>query len=49
MQQNPTNASTMQGAPSPDLLRGRPIAEETVYRVVTVGAILLLLGSLWVF
>jgi hypothetical protein len=35
---------------NPDSLRTRPIAlEEAVYKVVTVGAILLVLGSLWAF
>jgi len=29
-------------------LRARPI-EDTIYQAVTVGAILLVLGSLWVF
>ncbi|HTX77559.1 MAG TPA: hypothetical protein VMD29_15225 [Terracidiphilus sp.] len=28
--------------------RGRPV-EDVIYQVVTVGAILLVLGSLWVF
>jgi hypothetical protein len=32
----------------PDTLRARPV-EDVIYQVVTVGAILLVLGSLWVF
>lgn len=42
-------ASTPQNEPRPDIVRPRPALEETVYRMVTVAAILLLLGSLWVF
>lgn len=33
---------------APKGLRGRPV-EDVVYQVVTVGAILLVLGSVWLF
>jgi hypothetical protein len=50
MQFVPHNASVLPTELQPDSLRGRPIAlEEAVYKVVTVGAILLVLGSLWAF
>ena len=34
--------------PRPDCMRARP-ADDKVYQVVTVCAILLVLGSLWLF
>jgi hypothetical protein len=43
----PQNAPTPPSGSTPDKLR-RPV-EDVVYQVVTVGAILLVLGSLWVF
>jgi len=49
MQSLPQAASTPQYEPRLENLRPRPALEETVYRMVTVGAILLVLGSLWVF
>jgi hypothetical protein len=50
MQSVPHNASTLPSELIPDSLRSRPIAmEEAVYKMVTVGAILLVLGSLWAF
>ena len=50
MQSVPHAASTIPTEFTPDSLRGRPIAaEEAVYKFVTVGAILLVLGSLWAF
>jgi hypothetical protein len=50
MQYAPQNASVLPTELQPDSLRTRPTAmEETVYKVVTVGAILLVLGSLWAF
>jgi hypothetical protein len=50
MQSVPHNASTLPSELNPDSLRSRPIAmEEAVYKMVTVGAILLVLGSLWAF
>lgn len=42
-------ASTPQNEPPIENVRLRPALEEKVYRMVTVGAILLVLGSLWVF
>jgi hypothetical protein len=44
----PSSTSSPQREPQPDV-RVRPAMEETVYRMVTVGAILLVLGTLWVF
>jgi hypothetical protein len=49
MQSLPRAASSPQKEPQPQTVRLRPVTEETVYRMVTVGAILLVLGSLWVF
>jgi hypothetical protein len=50
MQSVPHNEATLTTELKPDILRGRPIAiEEAVYKVVTVGAILLVLSSLWAF
>lgn len=49
MQSLPRTASSPQNEPQPQTVRLRPAMEETVYRMVTVGAILLVLGSLWVF
>ena len=42
-------ASTPQIDPRPESLPYRAALEEKVYRMMTVGAILLVLGSLWVF
>ena len=47
MQSLPVAASTPRK--EPENVRYRPAMAETVYRMVTVGAILLVLGSLWVF
>jgi hypothetical protein len=47
MQTLPQAASTPPSDSRADSLR-RPV-EDVVYQVVTVGAILLVLGSLWVF
>jgi hypothetical protein len=50
MQSIPHTASPNPTEFPPDSLRGRPIAaEEAVYKFVTVGAILLVLCSLWAF
>jgi hypothetical protein len=49
MQSLPRAASSPQNESQPQTVRLRPAMEETVYRMVTVGAILLVLGSLWVF
>jgi len=49
MQSLPHAASAPQKEPQPETVRLRPAMEETVYRMVTVGAILLVLGSLWAF
>ncbi len=49
MKSVPQAAFTPQHEPEPQTARLRPAMEETVYRMVTVGAILLVLGSLWVF
>jgi hypothetical protein len=48
MQTLPQTASTPQADPQPDS-RGVRRVEDLVYQAVTVGAILLVLGSLWVF
>ena len=50
MQSVPSTPSPIATEPTPDNMRGRPIAaDEAVYKFVTVGAILLVLGSLWAF
>ncbi|UWZ82541.1 hypothetical protein [Occallatibacter riparius] len=50
MQSVPRTPSPVPTECTPDNLRGRRIAaEEAVYKCVTVGAILLVLGSLWAF
>lgn len=48
MQNNPLIASPTPTLPRPDIRSARPV-EDVVYQVMTVGAILLVLGSLWVF
>jgi hypothetical protein len=48
MQTAPNNASTPLPKTNPEGLRTYRV-EEVVYQAVTVGAILLVLGSLWVF
>lgn len=42
-------ASSPEPETRPEAMRLRPAMEETVYRMFTVGAILLVLGSLWAF
>jgi hypothetical protein len=49
MQSLPHAASTPLNEPRPENVRYRPAIEETVYRMMTLGAILLVLGTLWVF
>ena len=48
MQPSPQLASISMPAPADEIERPRP-TEERVYQAVTVAAILLVLGSLWVF
>lgn len=48
MQAIPQNASIPQADAKPDS-RSAGRVEEMLYQVVTVGAILLVLGSLWIF
>jgi hypothetical protein len=43
MQSLPSDACTLPAGPKPAAM------EEAIYKVVTVGAILLVLGSLWAF
>lgn len=42
------NPNASHSPPAQKGLRGRPV-EDVVYQVVTVGAILLVLGSVWLF
>jgi hypothetical protein len=49
MQSLPHAASAPLNEPRPENVRYRPAIEETVYRMMTLGAILLVLGTLWVF
>lgn len=42
-------ASTPQSESRSQNVRYRPAPEDMVYRIVTLGAVLLVLGSLWVF
>ncbi len=46
--QSPTSNASSVLPPSPRGWRSRPV-EDLIYQVVTVGAILLILGSVWVF
>ena len=48
MQTIPQNASAPQAEAKVDVRSARPV-EELLYQAVTVGAILLVLGSLWLF
>jgi hypothetical protein len=48
MQSSPKTASTFVPAPTAGSTQSRK-AEDLTYQAVTVAAILLLLGSLWVF
>ena len=48
IQNLPPTASPSPTLPRPDIRSDRPV-EDVVYQVMTVGAILLVLGSLWVF
>lgn len=50
MQVTPRAVSTSPNAAKPETAGARPVViEDAIYRVVTVGAILMLLGSLWIF
>lgn len=49
MQILPHGASTPPADTRPQPVRSQPVLEEAVYRMVTLGAILLVLGSLWAF
>jgi hypothetical protein len=48
MQPSPQIASQPLPRPRDGFLRNRPM-EDVVYQIVTVAAILLVMGSLWVF